>query len=75
MLEDLGLFLIQTIMAQRMGLVSGLNSMWCTQRVVLSGTSEKTSPNSSSKAVKSSVWVEVSWPLALDKKSQPLRLR
>jgi len=38
-------------------------------RVVLPGTSEKTSPNSSSKAVKSSLWMEVSWPSASDNKA------
>jgi len=52
-----------------MGLVSGSNSVWCTPRVVLPGTSAKTSPNSSSKAVKSSVWVEVSWSSAWDNKA------
>jgi len=46
--------------------VFSLNSVWCTPTVVLPGSLEKTSPNSSSKAVKSSVGREVSWLSALD---------
>ena len=49
-----------------MDFVSSLNWVWCTPSVVLPGTSEKTSPNVSSKTVKFSVGREVSWPSALD---------